>query len=232
MISDRQNRDHSPAAAAADAAFQQAVELRRQGDALQADMLCVEILRGDPQSFNAQHLRGLIAIDRGDPEQGIGHLARSLAINPQQSLAYSNLGNAPRVADNAAHLARLALADLYLDTLPYNAHSTACDALWVGVPVLTCARSRVCQPRGGERAPSGGSAGTRDRESRRLRTLRRGMGGSTGAARRIAGSSAARGSFIAVVRHCSLYARPGSRLPRDAGARPMTRRARAARLPR
>jgi predicted O-linked N-acetylglucosamine transferase (SPINDLY family) len=36
------------------------------------------------------------------------------------------------------HLARLALADLYLDTLPYNAHSTACDALWAGVPVLTC----------------------------------------------------------------------------------------------
>jgi predicted O-linked N-acetylglucosamine transferase (SPINDLY family) len=46
---------------------------------------------------------------------------------------------APRVADNSTHLARLALADLYLDTLPYNAHSTACDALWAGVPVLTCA---------------------------------------------------------------------------------------------
>jgi predicted O-linked N-acetylglucosamine transferase (SPINDLY family) len=39
----------------------------------------------------------------------------------------------------AAHLARHSLADLYLDTLPYNAHSTACDALWAGVPVLTCA---------------------------------------------------------------------------------------------
>jgi predicted O-linked N-acetylglucosamine transferase (SPINDLY family) len=45
---------------------------------------------------------------------------------------------APRVADNSAHLARLALADLYLDTQPYNAHSTTCDALWAGVPVLTC----------------------------------------------------------------------------------------------
>jgi len=36
------------------------------------------------------------------------------------------------------HLARLSLADLFLDTLPYNAHSTACDALWAGLPVLTC----------------------------------------------------------------------------------------------
>lgn len=36
------------------------------------------------------------------------------------------------------HLARIRLADLFLDTLPYNAHTTASDALWVGVPVLTC----------------------------------------------------------------------------------------------
>ena len=36
-----------------------------------------------------------------------------------------------------AHLARLRLADLFLDTLPYNAHTTAADALWAGLPVLT-----------------------------------------------------------------------------------------------
>jgi protein O-GlcNAc transferase len=36
------------------------------------------------------------------------------------------------------HLARHRLADLFLDTLPYNAHATACDALWAGLPVLTC----------------------------------------------------------------------------------------------
>jgi len=38
---------------------------------------------------------------------------------------------------NADHLARLRLADLFLDTLPYNAHTTASDALWAGLPVLT-----------------------------------------------------------------------------------------------
>ena len=46
---------------------------------------------------------------------------------------------AQRLPSRAEHLARLRLADLFLDTLPYNAHTTASDALWTGVPVLTCA---------------------------------------------------------------------------------------------
>jgi predicted O-linked N-acetylglucosamine transferase (SPINDLY family) len=37
----------------------------------------------------------------------------------------------------ADHLARHRAADLFLDTLPYNAHTTASDALWAGLPVLT-----------------------------------------------------------------------------------------------
>jgi len=37
-----------------------------------------------------------------------------------------------------AHIARVACADLALDTLPYGAHTTGCDALWCGVPMLTC----------------------------------------------------------------------------------------------
>jgi protein O-GlcNAc transferase len=44
---------------------------------------------------------------------------------------------ASRVASSADHLARHGLADLFLDTLPYNAHTTASDALWAGLPVLT-----------------------------------------------------------------------------------------------
>ncbi len=45
---------------------------------------------------------------------------------------------APRLP-SPEHLARHRLADLFLDTLPYNAHTTASDALWAGLPVLTCA---------------------------------------------------------------------------------------------
>ena len=43
-----------------------------------------------------------------------------------------------QVAPPAEHLARLTHADLFLDTLPINAHTTASDALWSGVPVVTC----------------------------------------------------------------------------------------------
>ena len=45
---------------------------------------------------------------------------------------------APSVPTNQEHLARFAIADLFLDTLPYNAHTLASDALWGGCPVLTC----------------------------------------------------------------------------------------------
>ena len=44
---------------------------------------------------------------------------------------------ADRLISLPEHLARYRLADLFLDTLPYNAHATAVDALWAGLPVLT-----------------------------------------------------------------------------------------------
>ena len=49
---------------------------------------------------------------------------------------------------NPDHLARYPLADLFLDSFPYGAHTTASDAMWMGVPILTLAgrtfASRVC----------------------------------------------------------------------------------------
>ncbi len=45
---------------------------------------------------------------------------------------------APRLR-NDLHLARHRLADLFIDTYPCNAHTTASDALWAGVPLITCA---------------------------------------------------------------------------------------------
>ena len=54
-----------------------------------------------------------------------------------RGIAAERLIFAPRV-DLGAYLARLRLADLFLDTWPYNAGTTANDALFVGLPLLTC----------------------------------------------------------------------------------------------
>jgi protein O-GlcNAc transferase len=58
--------------------------------------------------------------------------ARARGVSPER------LVFAPRIPPDR-HLPRQRLADLCLDTLPYNAHTTASDALWAGLPVLTCA---------------------------------------------------------------------------------------------
>jgi len=61
-------------------------------------------------------------------------LAREAA---NRGVAAERLVFAPRLP-LPDHLARHRLADLFLDTLPYNAHTTASDALWSGLPVVTC----------------------------------------------------------------------------------------------
>ena len=67
-------------------------------------------------------------------DNGIGeHFGREAAA---RGIAPGRLVFAPRVG-LAQHLARHRLADLFLDTLPCNAHTTASDALWAGLPVLT-----------------------------------------------------------------------------------------------
>jgi predicted O-linked N-acetylglucosamine transferase (SPINDLY family) len=72
----------------------------------------------------------------------LSHMAPGPAANLRneaatRGIAPERLVFAPYVQSDADHLARLKLADLFLDTLPYNAHATASDALWAGVPVLT-----------------------------------------------------------------------------------------------
>jgi len=69
-----------------------------------------------------------------DNEVAPAYLRRAAA---QAGVAGERLIFAPYV-DHPEHLARLAVADIFLDTLPYNAHTTASDALRSGVPVVTC----------------------------------------------------------------------------------------------
>lgn len=69
--------------------------------------------------------------DNREAQANLGRAAVAAGVAPER-LVY-----APR-ADLALHLARHCRADLFLDTLPCNAHTTASDALWAGLPVLTC----------------------------------------------------------------------------------------------
>jgi len=64
-------------------------------------------------------------------KQNLLESARKLGVEP------SRLIFASRVPARKDHLSRLRLADLFLDTPYFNAHTTAADALWAGVPVLT-----------------------------------------------------------------------------------------------
>jgi predicted O-linked N-acetylglucosamine transferase (SPINDLY family) len=68
----------------------------------------------------------------GDDEANVRlkQMAEQVGVDPER-IVFANK------QPNARHLARIALADLFLDTFPYGAHSTAGDALTVGLPVLT-----------------------------------------------------------------------------------------------
>jgi protein O-GlcNAc transferase len=66
-----------------------------------------------------------------------GASVRLCAEAAEQGIDPGRLVFAPRTTP-AEHLARHGLADLFLDTLPYNAHTTASDALWMGLPLVTC----------------------------------------------------------------------------------------------
>ena len=63
---------------------------------------------------------------------------RNLVVEAEtQGVSAGRLVFAPFLSNLDDHLARLTLADLFLDTLPCNAHTTASDALFMGVPVIT-----------------------------------------------------------------------------------------------
>jgi len=98
---------------------------------------CYKIL---PDIFGAW-MRILAAVDGSvlwlleDDEVTSNNLRKEAAA---RGVAPQRLIFAPRVP-HGSHLARLRCADLFLDTLPYNAHTTASDALWEDLPVVTLA---------------------------------------------------------------------------------------------
>jgi predicted O-linked N-acetylglucosamine transferase (SPINDLY family) len=95
----------------------------------------MEILRGVPDSV-------LWLLDTSaDTNTRLRQMAAKLGVEEQR------ICFAPK-RPNPMHLARYQLADLFLDSFPYGAHTTASDAMWMGTPVLTVPgqsfASRVC----------------------------------------------------------------------------------------
>ena len=80
-------------------------------------------------------------------DPGAETVERLAAYAAERGVDRSRIVVAAKLA-NPYHLARYPLADLFLDSFPYGAHTTASDALWMGVPVLTMSgrsfASRVC----------------------------------------------------------------------------------------
>ena len=73
-----------------------------------------------------------LSVRNPDAQTNLRREAKARGIDPNRLIFTTHL------TSKSEHLARLQLADLFLDTLYYGAHVTASDALWAGVPVLTC----------------------------------------------------------------------------------------------
>jgi predicted O-linked N-acetylglucosamine transferase (SPINDLY family) len=92
--------------------------------------LWAEILRCVPLSRLLLKYRGL------DASQARANLVKAFEA---QGIAAERLALEGHTAERGGHLDRYAAVDIALDTLPYNGTTTTCDALWMGVPVLTLA---------------------------------------------------------------------------------------------
>ena len=74
--------------------LQQAIALHQQGRQDLAEPLYQEILRIQPEHFDALHLLGVIALQKGELRNSIDLLSKAIAVDASQSAAHSNLGNA------------------------------------------------------------------------------------------------------------------------------------------
>ena len=106
------------------------------------------------QKITALTFQRWMIVLRHVPDSVLWLLAGTEDANARLRTKAAELGVAPErlifagKKPNPAHLARYKLADLFLDTFPYGAHTTAADSLWMGVPILTLMgrsfAARVC----------------------------------------------------------------------------------------
>jgi predicted O-linked N-acetylglucosamine transferase (SPINDLY family) len=93
--------------------------------------------------LNPASMRRMFAVLRGVPDAALWLLSAPQGADERLRAAAADSGVDPKrlvsmpKLPHAEYLARYRHADLFLDTEPYNAHTTASDAIWAGCPVLT-----------------------------------------------------------------------------------------------
>ena len=107
-----------------------------------------------PQKFTPVMFATWLALLRAAPDSVLWLFGGNGDTNDRLKALAGEAGVAPErlifaeKKPNPLHVARYGLADLFLDTFPYGSHTTAADALWMGLPVVTFAgrsfASRVC----------------------------------------------------------------------------------------
>ena len=86
----------NPAATALQAKFKQGVALHQQGKLAEAERIYGEVLRQQPNHFDALHLLGVIAFQTRRTERAVELIRKAIGLNAKVAAAHSNLGNALR----------------------------------------------------------------------------------------------------------------------------------------
>ncbi len=163
-----------------------------------------------------------------------GHPAAAANLRPRgprpSASAPERLVFAPRV-DTAQHLARHAAADLFLDTFPCNAHTTASDALWAGLPVVTVLGDAFPGRVAASLLRAVGLPELVANSLPEYEALARRLAARAGGARETAGAPRGQPDGPPAVRHAGLHAAPRSRLRDDGGTARARRGARVLRGP-
>lgn len=84
------------------ALLQQALARHKQADYVEAERLYLRVLEIDPRNFDALHLRGVVARQRGNPSLAIELIGQAIAVDPTQAAPYCNLGAALQDAGDSA----------------------------------------------------------------------------------------------------------------------------------
>src|SRR5262249_34431897 len=117
----RQTQARGPATAAIQEKFRQGHALHQQGRLAEAERCYSEVLAQEPTHYNALHLLGVIALQTGRAQRGIGLIIKAIGLNSKDPAAHSNLAMGFNELKRSAEA--LASCDNALALAPNNAET-------------------------------------------------------------------------------------------------------------